>query len=309
MSGKDGHFGDAELKDLHDPQKNATENGACLTGHQGSFSNFKPKVSCNYRYQAYEQADSHGEIKARLHRYNDDLPKRRIQTSAYPGIERGMNPSHYCSHLAIPEPGDWDVGGPYRTVRRTAFDKSKVKIRARYNFTQDTWPYWNNAHHLIPKGTLAEVISNQDEKVSNVMQKALLKAKYNVNHKKNMLMIPQDREVAELLHLPRHIQLKENDAPDLAAMCTDHPVYSKMVVEMLTGLNQIINDYKGICDQEIQKNPQHKIPDATLDKARLEELSLRLLRIILDWGAGIGGGSLDKKADRAMKKVKKRTAV
>ncbi|MBU8899865.1 AHH domain-containing protein [Corallococcus sp. M34] len=302
MSGKQGHFGDAELDELHDPQKNTTENGACLTGHQGNFADFKNKVSCNYRYQAYEQAKGHDGIKARLHRYNNDLPKRRLETSAYPANKGGMTPDRYCAHLEIPEPGDWDVEGPFRTVRRRTFDKRKVKIRAGYNFTQDTWPYWNNAHHLIPKGTLESEFSKQEAMVSNLMQKALLKTRYNVNHKKNMLMIPQDREVAELLQLPRHIQLKDGDTSRVAASCTDHPVYSQMTVEMLSGLQKIISDYREICQEALLgvEGKEHAIPDAELDKTRLESLSTRLLNLILSWGPNGGGRSLDKLASRAL---------
>jgi len=53
-----------------------------------------------------------------------------------------------------------------------------------------------------------ELLYKEPSPVDELIQTALLKAKYNVNHKLNMLFIPQDREVAELLNLPRHIQLK-----------------------------------------------------------------------------------------------------
>ncbi|MCY1016936.1 AHH domain-containing protein [Pyxidicoccus sp. MSG2] len=300
-----GHFGDAKLDTLHDIQKNTTEGGACLTGHSADFKDFKNKVSCNYRYQGHEQADSNGDIKSRLHSYNDNLPERRIETSAYQAKKGGMTPDRYCAHLAIPEPGDWDVRGPLKSVRRRTFDKSKVRIPAGYNFTQDTWPYWNNAHHLIPKGTLEKKILEQEYKVSNIMQKALLKAKYNVNHKRNMLMIPQDREVAALLNLPRHIQLKDDDAPSLAASCTDHPIYSAMVKEVEMGLNKIIDDYKSICDGAKPKpGEEHEIPDVDLDKSKLEDLSELLLQMHLNWGKPGGTGpSLDKKATQVLKKI------
>ncbi|NVI96686.1 AHH domain-containing protein [Myxococcus sp. AM009] len=296
-----GHFGDAELNDLHLTVKSTTEGGACLTGHTGDFSGFKNKVSCNYRYQAYEQADSHGEIKERLHRYNEHPPERRLQTSAYRANKGGMTPDRYCAHLDIPEPGDWDIGGPPRAIKRRTFAKGKVRIPAGYNFTQDTWPYWNNAHHLIPKGTLDSVIQKQEAKVSNMIQKALLKARYSINHKKNMLLIPQDREVAALLNLPRHIQLKDDDTSSLPATCTDHPVYNDMVDRMNTGLDKIIKDYKNICDQA--KEDEHETPDTELDKSRLENLSTELLELILSWGrTGGTGPSLDKKSTQLLKK-------
>ncbi|MCY1082651.1 AHH domain-containing protein [Archangium lansingense] len=300
---KKGHFGDAALSVLHNVQKNTTENGACLTGHLGGFSKFRNKSSCNYRYQAYERAKENVEIKKRLQSYKARLSTNSIETSAYPAESESMTPAYYCARLPAPQAGDWDVTGPNRVVTRTTFSKKTYGIPIGHNFTQDTWPYWNNAHHLIPKGTLKERILEEDSQVSELMQKALLKAKYNINHKFNMLLMPQDREVAELLDLPRHIQLKDDDEPDLAAMCTDHPAYNEMVREMDSGLDAIIQDYKEICDQKIEEG-EHDVPDGLLDKARLESLSKRLLRIILDWGSDARGGSLEKMSMREKKKQK-----
>ncbi|WP_239989216.1 AHH domain-containing protein [Corallococcus macrosporus] len=154
---------------------------------------------------------------------------------------------------------------------------------------------------MIPKGTLDSVIQEQEARISNMIQKALLKAKYNINHKKNMLLIPQDREVAALLNLPRHIQLKDDDTKSLPASCTDHPVYNVMVSRMIEGLNKIIENYKSICEKSKDKD-EHETPDVELDKSRLEELSAQLLEIILAWGrASNTGPSLDKKSTQLMK--------
>ncbi|WIG99464.1 AHH domain-containing protein [Myxococcus sp. SDU36] len=237
-----------------------------------------------------------------MHRYNEHPPERRLQTSAYRANKGGMTPDRYCAHLDIPEPGDWDIGGPPRAIKRRTFAKGKVRIPAGYNFTQDTWPYWNNAHHLIPKGTLDSVIQKQEARVSNMIQKALLKAKYNINHKKNMLLIPQDREVAALLNLPRHIQLKDDDTKSLPASCTDHAIYNLIVDKMEKGLTEIVAEYKKICHQAAT-GEEHGIPDAELDKTRLESLSTKLLNLILSWGrTGGTGPSLDKKANQSLRK-------
>jgi hypothetical protein len=123
-----------------------------------------------------------------------------------------------------------------------------------------------------------------------------------------MLLMPQDKEVAALLGLPRHIQLKEDDEPDLEAMCTDHPVYNEMVKTMQSGLSEIIGDYKEICADAIKKvkGKKHKVPNAELDKSRLEELSRTLLKMILDAGAAGAGKSIDAAANATMKKFGKK---
>lgn len=318
MAEKSGHFGSQALDDLHRPVKNSTEDGACLAGHQGNFNRFRNKVSCNYRYQAYEQAKAEARIKERLHHYKMVVINADLKTSAYDTEAGGKAPAHYCAALPPPEDGDWDIDGPNRDILRTTFrvdDKGvakSLKVPKKQNFTQDTWPYWNNAHHLIPKGTLKAEILKEHAPVDELIQQALLSAHYNVNHKVNMLFLPQDREVAQVLSLPRHIQLKDDDAPDLEAMCTDHPVYNQMVREMDAGLKSIISSYRSICDNAVKEvEGTHDVPNAKLDKAKLEQLSRDLLDILLQWGGVMNaalsgskrkGRSLDALAQKSVRK-------
>ena len=165
------------------------------------------------------------------------------------------------------------------------------------NFTQDTWPYWNNAHHLIPKGLFRSVILELELDVSTLMQTALLKAQYNINHKKNMFMLPQDKEVAKILGLARHLQLKVGDVAGIAASCTDHPSYSDFVQQRL---KTIIDSYKQLCDQAISDTQPHDVPKADLDKKKLENLSDTLMNRILDWGESGTGESIDSHAKNEM---------
>jgi len=294
----EGHFGPAALDNLHEQHRqNGTEGGACLTGHQGSFSKHGGKVTCNYRYQAWEQAQAHGGIKSALHSYPTATISSPIKTSGW----RSMKPE-YCGSLAKPRPGDWDITGPTAgPIQRRTFFLTKVVVPVGMNFTQDLWPYWNNAHHLIPKGTLKARINAQSAKVSTLIQKALLTAQYNINHKINMLLMPQDKRVADILGLPRHIQLRDNDAPGLAPVCGNHPIWNDMACTIKGGLNDIIANYKQICDDAIdQVKGTHKVPKPTLDKKKLEDLSTTLLNMILGAkGAGLisEGESLDFLAD------------
>jgi A nuclease family of the HNH/ENDO VII superfamily with conserved AHH len=301
MSEEKGHFGAAALDRLHEQhRKDGTEGGACLTGHQASFAKKNGKVTCNYRYQAYQQADSHGGIKGKLHSYETKIIARAIKTSAWK-----KNKPEYCSYLPKPRAGDWHVGGPLLgpVTRKTFTASNTVTIPKTMNFTQETWPYWNNAHHLIPKGTLKGKILDETSQVAELIQKALMTAQYNINHKINMLLMPQDKRVADLLDLPRHIQLRDNDAPGVPAICGNHPDYNLMSCEVERGLNSIIKNYRNLCNKAINAvKGTHKIPKPTLDKKKLESLSRKLLRIILGASAtGLitKGQSLDAMA-RAM---------
>ncbi|MDH5229512.1 MAG: AHH domain-containing protein [Gammaproteobacteria bacterium] len=290
----------------HWPAENSTEGGKCLVGHEGDFSNFakkkdgsarKHRNSCNYRYQAYEQATSEKKIKDYLHTYNDRTQQilihdqfDSVRTSAYSTEAGGKNPANYCATIAPPRRKDWDVGGPNRVIRRKSFKREKIIIPKGYNFTQDTWPYWNNAHHLIPKGTLRKVIMDPKIgiEIGALMEKGLLEVEYNINHKINMLFLPQDKEVGEILDMPRHIQLKEGDDDSIAAHCVQHPVYDKMVKEIDRGLGKVVEEFKTKIQKAIKENCEK--PKFTLSKQKLESLSTRLMNMIL---SSEGGRSLD----------------
>jgi hypothetical protein len=294
-----GHYATKKLKGLHTKVDGTTEGGACLTGHHASFKDFRGKCTCNYRYQAYEHSNSNGAIKSKLHGYNKKSLTAAISTSAPMG-KSGRFPSHYCATLQPPGPGDWNIGGPPSDITRRRFGKGVryVTIPATKNFTQDTWPYWNNAHHIIPKGTLKDRITQEKDKgVSDLIQQCLLEAKYNINYKINMVLLPQDMEVANILGVPRHLQLQHADGGVRVAV-GNHPVYNEMVLKAKTGLEKIVAEYAKICKDAITKanKTKHKIPKAQLSKKKLEKLSRDLLAWILTpTKAGI---SLDARANK-----------
>jgi hypothetical protein len=96
-----------------------TAGDACLTGHDGSkHSKFRRKQTCNYRYQAVEQAKNNSELKKYLHSYNDVLDQiavkysAGVKTSAYKANSENMSPARYCLKIDMPKRVDWDLGGP-----------------------------------------------------------------------------------------------------------------------------------------------------------------------------------------------------
>ena len=276
---KSGHFSDEDLKGHIQIKGSGTENGACLTGHL-----VPHRINtCSYRYQGREAAKS-APIKPKLETY--DTAPDKITTS---GVS---NPKWYVDELAKPEPGQWDVEGP----------KRKIKIGTKYckpgrNFKNAKFPYWNNAHHILPKGTLKSCIlelADGDSNVSDTIQKCLFKARYNVNHKKNMLLMPQDKEVAKILGLPRHIELKYNDG-NAPSNTFNHPKYNaKVGADIKVVLKTYLSLIKG-GDED-----GHPNPDTNLDKSQLEAKSLFWLNWILTCaspGLSIDHHAMDEPTD------------
>lgn len=107
---------------------------------------------------------------------------------------------------------------------------------------------------------LNNTILNELEENAQLCRGALLSVKYNINHKINMIILPQDKEVAAILNLPRHLVLKE---PGRTPQCTDHAMYTKTVK---TDLLKIINSYKRIVGDAVGED--HTNPKPKLDKIK-----------------------------------------
>lgn len=263
---------------LHD-EVGGTENGACLWGHGVQWA----QKSCRYRYQARQRGIEDGRCQAMLHSYSTKL-RARIKTSAFKSKQGNMTPGNYWHSIAPPGPGDWDVEGPPKPIRRQTFDNSAAGkkppyIPAKQNFKKNAWPYWNEAHHLIPKAELDNGIgvkTKSDVMVGVLVRQQLLRAKYNVNHKENMIFLPVDAEVSRILGLPRHLQ--KEDAPGVKKSPADHPVYTADLVKV--ELDVIIDDFKKIVANAKKKAKDHELPQAKLAKQRLIDLSGDLFAII-----------------------------
>jgi hypothetical protein len=270
---------------LHLLVKNSTDDGACLTGHA---SEYRP-WSCSYRWQAVTESRAN-----RKSIYDKDpiiqpqhVKEKSIPTSAYTSKAGKVTPLHYAFRISVPKPGDWYLEGPLRPGVKAANGKS---IKPGKNFTQDTWPYWNNAHHLIPKALLMETILEvEDADCRELIQAALLRAKYNVNHHVNMILLPQDKEVARALGLPRHLVLADEPEGIDPTPKFDHVSYSNNVYN---GLKKVINQYKLACDQELKKKCDTS--DFKLAKDKLERISRQCYEAVIAHGAKMPGSSISE---------------
>jgi len=273
------HHEEADYKSLHKSVKGKSKGAQCLWGHKGGYV----KNSCCYRWQAHEIAKFSGDMKGKLENYGHVTTE--IATGQYKTKRGGMYPGHYISKLDPPQKGDWDIEGPNRDITRDQFKSSKkVKIKKGKNFTRDTWPWWNNAHHLIPKGTLLAMIDDAakpDPRIATLCKQSLLAAKYNVNDRVNMMFLPMDAEVGKILSVPRHLGLES------PADRFDHKGYNATVKSKL---QEIIDEYIQACKDADDGKPHPEIK-ADLNKKKLENLSGKLFRKIRDFK---GGEAIDK---------------
>jgi hypothetical protein len=153
------------------------------------------------------------------------------------------------------------------------------------NFTNWVWPYWHNAHHLIPKGTFnAQIEAIANARVRKLVRQQMLVAEYNINHFRNVMILPQDKEVARLLKLPRHLILEDGAKSQSNPEYFDHKAYNANVK---VHLNSILDQYKKAVQKDVC-NP----PSAKASRTRLEKLSDRCLDTIKTFGKAAGGQPL-----------------
>ena len=279
------HVYSVEERQLHKCIRNAYAGGACLAEHAPQCHGHK-KNSCNYRWQGVKATlDRHTDV---FHVRSDALAPRgsqgeQVETSAYPLTSDPSKfcPGHYATRLNLPaHAGDWHINGPHRPGNMPKLKAAGGKdIPNGKNFTADTWPYWNNAHHLIPKGMFNSTIATSE--YAEVIRRALLEAEYNIHHHVNMLLMPQDKEVAKLLDLPRHLRLKGNGK-------LDHPKYNNLVKRRL---KKTLRDFEQACKPP--EGVKHEDFNVALSKSQLEKLSNDCRATIIKPGPGMSGKPLD----------------
>ncbi|MFY0572850.1 AHH domain-containing protein [Archangium lansingense] len=240
---------DLNLKDKHHRAKKTTEGGRCLAPY-GSYA----QQSCSYRFQAYKQALDEPKV------YNWDKYKSVgggkksmvlvRQRKAAKGEKRWER-----KQVAVPKKGDWDVSETSRNFQRSC-----------------NRPYWFEAHHIIPHSQLNAAVASvggdkpNGYKMRLVVRRGLLDEGYNLNHKKNMIILPMDALVAEALQLPKHLATPDH---------RDHPLYSDYVYGKLKKFFNPVLETKSKHETKIKYRPV---------KEQLENLSKNLRRKIKQLG-------------------------
>jgi hypothetical protein len=223
-----------KFEDLH------KQGGACLNRH---VSEFKTGDTCSHRWQAFEDANDHAELY-NWDKYEPLSTQGSVKTSAFVSSGK-LWPPWYRQKLAPPTAHAWDVG------RGKNFqDKCYV-------------PYWHNAHHMVPNGELRGAIAGcgkgfkSPSKVVWAVREGLLKAAYNLNDKKNMIVLPMDRAIGRVLELPVHLS---------TVTARSHGAYSKNVRDQL---DDLFSDVK----LQLKNHDASDPPNFGALKKRIEKLS------------------------------------
>ena len=132
-----------------------------------------------------------------------------------------------------------------------------------YNFLYASWPYRNEAHHLLPVG----VFSGKKPAFSDEQLELMYKLPYDINHGQNIIFLPRYLRDSPIHMLPIH---RKGDA-------RDHKAYNDMV---FIDVKEISNDLKvkgkKVCEPE-------ELPDVMGQFVSLQD---EYWNTVVNWGVG-----------------------
>jgi hypothetical protein len=300
--GETMHLAEHDLATLHDQSctTDGSGTGACLTAHAPPgriIPEYNKNHSCSYRWQAHQVS-----LDERRHLYDDahlkGVPEhwaKRVYTDA-------KRQCRCLFGIPLPEAGDWDLDGPSadrvadlkRLNSKRSLDGTTTGGVPRNFVSNAQWPYFFNCHHLIPKGLFNRLIDEQaalqctdaPSECAMAIRYRLLKAKYNINHKVNMMILPNTQMPAGWLGLPRHLTRKPQptEKKKVVAEFRSHAQYDKEVRKLLEPkIRAAAQDFAKKRCQAADLQPL---------KADLESISRRCFSDILKLGKSRQGGPL-----------------
>jgi hypothetical protein len=184
--------------------KSTKHKPGCVTRHIGTYIKGNP---CSHRW--------HAAVKARK--------ETRIN---YTNANRTRSRRWRATIENLAKIANWFHMGKATNVQAVSNGYQSFTVEP---FSVVWWPWSNNAHHIIPRSTLAYVLEAASQKgdpnqstMFSFIVSSLLGEEYNHNEKPNMIMLPNEEEDAARMGLPRHLE-------GTGAGARDHPDYSDEV--------------------------------------------------------------------------------
>lgn len=152
----------------------------------------------------------------------------------------------------------------------------------KYNFQRSSFvPYMHNYHHLIPNGVLNEGL--YDKQHGSRLLKLLMAGQYNINHGRNIILLPKEERIGRIIGLPAHCPGGKQS----------HKRYSTSIKGMLNDIKKRLK--RALKDQTLHEAAKGKVGNIAEDLYRMAsggETTSRgaLVRLLRKLG---GGGDID----------------
>lgn len=219
------------------------EKGGCVVRHKG----FDRNDPCSHGGQGYNITES-----SRKTMYNaptaykpEDIKQKRKYLVWVGSKLKPYKPKSHPKTTIITDL--WDVG-------------------AHQNFLSGmTHPYLHNWHHMIPNGVLNEELYDEEE-YGNRFLKLLMAGKYNINHGRNIILLPKEKWIGETIKLPVHCPGKDRS----------HRQYSNFVRPQLGKIKKKLKDL--LENKTIHEVNQENVGNVAEEVHRISDELLELLR-------------------------------
>jgi hypothetical protein len=252
-----------EKYELHSVAQ-SVDGGACFGRHQ---SLYKEDNSCSYRWQ--------GVVKARERKTIYNIPQ-------HPNwhLDNFSNPKSWKNVVFAKSTIDkmdsklftqiFDAAG--NPMAGKGKGKNKLVVGTP-NFTNGQAPYSNQVHHVIPLAILCDeltkvttTVPDKQMTIFDLIIKGLMKEKYNINYKENMIILPCELSKAKKLGLPTHKG--------------SHGDYDSKIKGRI---QSSLRPYKRVALQ-LAKDKPHDKPDPKQLKEDLVKISQVMYQAIIDSG-------------------------
>ena len=213
---------------------------------------FKEGDLCSYRGQGYDYMKSAGKVSLYHIDFTIDVNAMRLPNQLIAEYKLG----HKKKALNL------------RTPNNPISDKNAWHFGVDNNYRVAYLPYNHNYHHIMPATSLQSLDSNE--------LKLLQKAKYNLNGKENMIILPCTLVYAIAMQLPDHPH--------------GHPVYN-------AAIKNIVNQLRG---KDKRSGKTHEITEDNVDsyKKKLMNWQEDQFDEIVNFGKLLSAAAVKNNVDR-----------
>jgi hypothetical protein len=213
-------------KHIIEYEKQESHPAGCVTKHVEPYLEGDP---CSYRYNGYQEISS---VSWKKEVYEVDFTE--------PANAKRL-PYFYFEYKIGTNPKWADKQKTEAFEPNWRWSKNPVESKTAWTFSEDDnyktayVPYVHNFHHIMPDIALRKALA-PDELL------LLQQAKYNINGKKNLIILPSLEAYAYALKLPSHY--------------SNHIPYNDRITEELDSFRSKVEK-----NSEVDKNGKHKLSD------------------------------------------------
>lgn len=181
------------------PKSSYHDDGACVCRHESH-----RKAGCHYDRNGFQET-----VSARAALYSSPTRFDASEADEVTQKTRMIGPKDSPSRRAVTSPS-------YQTAARRAGGESLWNVGAKADGVHENfkprsmggvgfhYPYFHEWHHLIANAMLVKHLLLRGKPEPYLLLEVLMAGKYNLNHARNIVLLPQQKRVGDIVKWPIH---------------------------------------------------------------------------------------------------------